>query len=393
MLPKRFCLIRHRYYPGDGRLENQVKAAQEAGFEVSVVVMKGANQSFYSKVDGAHVYRLPAMDHVRGSLVRYAMEYLTFLISVFYFVTVLHVWRRQHVIESTNLPDFLVFALVIPRLLGAKVVQDFRECTPELYASDYGIRMESPMMKMLIAIEQMSIRFSSLALTCTEPMRRKFIERGAPADKVKVMLNIQPTRLLENPVLPDPAAKVEPIFRLMTHGTIKARYGHETLIRAVKLAKEKIPGVTLEIAGQGELRPELEVLVKELGLEDTVTFTGFLSDEDLIKHLTAAEVGIVPLIKTPDTDLIHTFKMFDYISIGKPIIISETVAVTEYFGEESMRLFPSGDAEALAQAIVQLYNDPALRAKLAKNAYEKYQEYSAEKEIAYYAKVLQELVA
>lgn len=373
-------------------MENQLQAALENGFEPSVVCMRGAGQAWHSRLDGIKVYRLPALERQRAGKLRYMLEYLTFCLAVAAFLTGLHLRRRQDIIHIQNLPDFLIFSALIPRLLGAKLIIDFRECTPELYAADYQPGQKaSRSMRVMIAVEQASIRFADLALTCTDTMRDRLVGRGAPPAKTFVMLNVPDPAQFTEPHLPDANAAPQPCFRLITHGTIKKRYGHEVLIRAVALARATLPGLELTIAGDGPLRASLEVLTRELGLEANVHFTGYVPEARLHELLRSADCGVVPLLRTQETDIIHTFKMYEYIALGLPVIMSRTTAALAYFDERCFRYCEPGDPQSLADAILALHADAGLRHDLAAHALEVYEALSLPVQKQKYAALLKEL--
>jgi len=68
----------------------------------------------------------------------------------------------------------------------------------------------------------------------------------------------------------------------------------DLLLRAVALLKEDIPGIKCIVVGDGPERGRLEQLVKELGLEDNVKFTGFLSNyRDVISYLKGSKVFVL----------------------------------------------------------------------------------------------------
>ncbi|NDJ36799.1 MAG: glycosyltransferase family 4 protein, partial [Chloroflexi bacterium] len=334
----RACLVRHRYYPGDIRMENQIQALLSAGFAVDVLVMRGEGEPARSRDGDLQVYRVPAIKRVRGSKLRYALEYLTWQTTTLLWLAWHQLRKRYKVVHIQTLPDFLVFAALVPKLLGAKILLDLRECTPELYAVDYGVAMEGRFMKALVATEQAAIRFADHAITCTEQMRQAFVRRGADPGRVSVMLNVADPDVFRDAVLPDPRAQPERI-EVVTHGTIKARYGHETLIRAMALVVEQKPNTHLTIYGRGNLLPDLQALVAELGIDDYVTFAGFVPDDALLAGLRRAHIGTVPLLRNADTDLIHTFKMYEYMALGIPVIASRTDAVAGSFSPEEVAFF------------------------------------------------------
>ena len=67
-------------------------------------------------------------------------------------------------------------------------------------------------------------------------------------------------------------------------------------------------------------------------------------------------------------DLTHCNKMFDFIAMRRPAIVSRTRAVEAYFGDDCFALFESGDAPDLARAIRALHDDPALGERLVARA-------------------------
>ena len=389
---KRLCIVRHRYYPGDPRIENQVSAAIQHGFIVSVVCMRQPGHDNYSLRNGVGIYRLPALQRKRGSKLRYALEYATFCVTVFLFLTHLHLRHKQDVIHVQNLPDFLVFAALVPKLLGAKIIQDFRECTPELYESDYCVSESNRLVKALIWIEQLSIRFADVTLTCTDTMRDKLIMRGAPSHKTFVMLNVPDPDTFGEPLSMPMHRRDDFCFSIVTHGTIKERYGHEVLIRAMSIVSKALPQAQLLIAGAGPLRDRLEQLAKSLGLNGSVQFTGFVSEDELLQMLRTADCGVVPLLRTAETDIIHTFKMFEYVALGIPVVISRTTAVEAYFGEDCFLYVEPGNPKSLAEAILRLNGDENLRKTLSANARQVYEELSLPRQQARYASILENLV-
>jgi glycosyltransferase involved in cell wall biosynthesis len=81
---------------------------------------------------------------------------------------------------------------------------------------------------------------------------------------------------------------------LFTPRRLVSRMGIDALLQAIALIQARIPDVWLAIAGQGPLRPTLEVQVTELGLQDTVKFLGFLPEDQLPTAYQAADLTVIP---------------------------------------------------------------------------------------------------
>jgi glycosyltransferase involved in cell wall biosynthesis len=100
--------------------------------------------------------------------------------------------------------------------------------------------------------------------------------------------------------------------------------------------------------------------MSSLKLEDHVHFHGLIPFDDMIKMIAKSDVGIVPVEKNPYSDLVHTNKMFEYIAMKKPVILSRIKAVEDFFGSDDscLKYFESGDEKDLARCILELYNSP-----------------------------------
>jgi glycosyltransferase involved in cell wall biosynthesis len=362
----RFCIISHSHYPYDARVSRQARALVLAGHEVDVICLKYEDQPFVQRADGVTVYHVP-LGRLRGGALRYLFEFVAFQLAATALAAALHLRRRYRVVETTSVPDWLVFATIVPKLLGARVLLDLHECMPEYGATKYGVPTDHRMVRVLAYLERISIGFADFVTTCTEQMRERFIERGAPAEKIAVVLNsfdeerFAPERYLG-------AARENDAFTLVCHGTIEPNYGLDLVVRAVSLLRERIPGLRLEIWGGGTHEPAVKALTRELGLEDRVRFNGWVTMEQLMPHLAAADAGVVAVRRDAFRDVTLCTKMFDLVSLQKPVVISRTRAVEAYFGSECFQMFESGDERGLADAIYAVYADPARRARLVRAA-------------------------
>ncbi|MBK8020909.1 MAG: glycosyltransferase family 4 protein [Chloroflexi bacterium] len=375
---RRACVVSQRQYPGDSRLTAQVRSLNEAGYAVDMICMRGNGPSpFRSVEDGVVIHRIPSMERRRAGKVRYVAEYVTFFLPALLLLTVLQFVRGYRVVLVTNLPDGLLFSAIVPRLVGAKVLFDVRECTPEMFMDRFGAAPGSRIVRLMTAIEQACLRFADATVTCTEQMRQALIGRGGNPVKVSIMLNMPADTIQREPArLPDPQDEALDEFRIVTHGTVIQRYGHELLIEAMDEVVAQVPQARLKIFGRGESLPRLQERIAQLGLHGHVTLAGFVSNDELLSGLRRAHCGVVPLLRNPESDLVHTYKMFEYIHLGIPLVISRTTAVAASFGEDSVCFFEPNDAHALAQALISMARSPQKRYDLARNALRTYEVYN-----------------
>ena len=366
----RICIIRQHYVPLDPRVAREVAALAASGHEVDVICLRRQGEPSLQRDGRVTIYRLP-LRHTRGGApVRYLMEYGAFFALAACSVAALHVRRRYRLVQVNSLPDALVFAAAVPRLVGARLLLDLQECMPEFFATKFGTSLRHPAVLLITALEQLSIRFADLVITPTEQMMDAFVARGADARKISVVMDGADEEVF-HPVDPRPKQGRDRRFTLICHGTVEERYGLDTVIRAVAILREEIPALRFEIYGDGSFLDQLRRLVAELGVEDRVSFSGgFVPEEQLVQAIAAADVGVVAMKRDAFRDITLAGKMFDYIAMRKPLVASRTRSVLQTFGSSCFELFDSDDPEDLARAIRTLHADPERRQRLVRRAAE-----------------------
>jgi glycosyltransferase involved in cell wall biosynthesis len=376
---KKVCIIRQGYFPHDVRVRKEALALIDKGYQVDVICLREQGEKREEVYRGVNIHRIP-MQHRRGSVLNYLYEYLTFFFRASVEVSSLFFRNRYDFIQVNTLPDFLVFATLIPKVFGAKVILDLHEPSPELWGSIFGFDRRF-LIRIVKLAEQMSIRYADKAITVSDQMKDNYVNRGASASKISVILNVPNLEFNPDRYEEYYQNHNNEKFFLICHGLIVKRYGQQTLIKAVSLVKDKIPSIQLNILGKGEYESELKKLVSNIHLEDYVHFHGVIPFDDMIKMIAKSDIGVVPVERNPYSDLVHTNKMFELIAMKKPVIISKTRAVEEFFSPDNscLKFFESGDEKDLARSILELYQDPETREKMVKNAYAKFESVRWEK--------------
>lgn len=273
------------------------------------------------------------------------------------------------------MPDFLVFATLVPRLMGAKVGLVMYEPMPELWATLYNSQI---LVKLLEITQRLAIGYAHVVFAVTQQQKDTFVARGANADKITVILNAPDTRFWEQFVPDTPGPKEH--FTLICHGAIEERYGHDTMLQAVNRVRNQIPNLCLRILGNGSYRDTFLTQVKDMGLETSVQYVGWVPLQQMVEELHNADVGIVAQKSSPYSNLVHTGKMYDFFAFGKPVLASRLRAVRAYFDEDSLRFFEPANPESLAEGILDLYQHPDKRQVLVENSQRLYDQYKWERQ-------------
>jgi len=384
------CIIRHAYFPDDPTVRKEVYTLLQEGYNVDIICLRKKSQNFIENIRGARIYRVP-LSHIRGGILRYIAEYFLSFLMMSCVILLLYFLRRYNFIQVNTMPDFLVFSTFLPKLLGTKILLHLHEPTPELWITKYGTDRLKWLLYMQIKIEQLAIKYADRCFTVTESLRSRFGERGANIKKITVIPNVCEENIFcGNRNFQGHLLKEK--FRLVTHGLIENRCGHDLVIKAINDLRVQIPNLQYEIIGEGEYKSKLVKLIRELKCEDIIHLAGFVDTKELLRRLRSADIGVVAMKKSPYSELIDTTKMYEYIALRIPMIVSRLPVVENNFDESCVMFFEPGNYEDLKRCILKLYLEPEKRNKLAENAYFRYEKIRWDKTKEIYLNAFQELV-
>lgn len=361
-------MIVHARYPvGETRVQREASALVAAGWQVDVICLREEGEASREVVDGVFVRRLPVSRHRGTHLLMQLVEYMTFLILAFGSVGFRHLRRRYTSVQVHNLPDFLVFAALVPKLTRTPVILDLHDLMPEFFAARTGRSENDPLVRLVALQERLACGFADRVVTVTDGWRRTLSQRGVPIEKIHVVMNVADTALFS---LVEARTTVrDDEFHLLYHGTFAHRYGVDLLIDAVDRLRSQIPAVRLRLLGDGEFRDAVRRRIDELGVADHVELSdGMLAAEELPGHIAWADVGLVPNRADVFTDGILPTKLLEYVATGTPVVCARTRTVEEYFDDSMLAYFEPGNVEDLCRRVIELYRDPQKRADLAAGA-------------------------
>jgi glycosyltransferase involved in cell wall biosynthesis len=340
-------------------IRREAEALAAEGYDVEVLCMQADDRPRHVEVNGVKVTSLRCSRR-KGSKLRYVFEYAQFFGLAASTLTLRHLRRPYSVVQVNTMPDALVLAAALPKVLGAKVVAYMHEPSPELGETVFGPGI---LVRALGAVEQLVLRFADHAITVTDELKQRYVERGARAERITVVLNgVDPSNMQEGWSAPDHPPGEE--FTVMCHGSIEDRYGQDTLIDAAALLRTEMPDLRVVITGRGAAVDSMLERVARLGLEDIVRFEGWVPMAKLNDLLYTADVGVVAQKASPYSHLVHTNKMVDYWMFGLPVVASRLDAVSHLYGDDVIEYFEAGNPRSLAAALARVRSDRARREQL-----------------------------
>jgi glycosyltransferase involved in cell wall biosynthesis len=254
-----------------------------------------------------------------------------------------------------------VFATILPKLFGSRVILDVHDPMPELYMSKYGIGSDSRFIRLLAWQERISLRYCHQALTVSDVMKDRLEQvKGCPP--VSSVLNVPDETLL---LRPETWQRPEGSFTLLYTGTISARYGLGIAIEACAKLRDQIPGLKLRLVGEGDDLPALRETAERLNVGDIVDFHPPVPLAQIPEIVAQCDVGISPHVDDVFMKLYFSTKVAEFVYMGLPTVVSRTQTIERHFDEDTVLYCEPGSVDSLAEAVLRLYSEPDLRARLA----------------------------
>lgn len=305
--------------PFDSRVWKEARSLTDAGYEVTVICPRGKGyETGHEVLEGVRIYRHPAAREGNSAL-GYVWEYYCALFWEKLYTWWTYLRHGFHVIQGCNPPDD-IFLIALPfKLFGVKYIFDHHDAIPELYLSKY----DKPglLYKIQVKLEKWTYRFSDVVMATNASYADLAVTRGGldPAD-VFVVRN-GPDLATFKAVPPVPDLKYGKKYLVGYVGTMSIQEGLDILLDvALHIKNSGRDDVHFTCVGGGPALAELRKMVEDKGLADTVNFTGRISDEQLLKILSTADVCVNPDKPCEMNDISTMIKIMEYMALGKPIV-------------------------------------------------------------------------
>ena len=198
-------------------------------------------------------------------------------------------------------------------------------------------------------------------------------ELGIPEDKIRVIINGSlPVREVYDEELTETRESLgiqKEDFTVGICARLEDCKGHDTFFDAAVILRQLRPNFPFRflIIGDGSRRTELQKLCTDFHLNDCVIFTGFVADMAPIYRILRVNVNCSCGTET------SCLAISEGMSVGLPTVASDYGGNVAMIGEsEAGLLFPVGDAEALASAILQIAEDEELEKRMKEAARARY---------------------
>jgi glycosyltransferase involved in cell wall biosynthesis len=350
--PMRACMLAYTFYESDGRVMRYAEALAQEGAQVDAIVLGRPGQAPVEHVHGVRVLRVQTREKNERGKLSYLLRILRFLVRSSGEVTLQHLKGRYDVIHVHSVPDFEVFAALVPKLLGAKVILDIHDIVPEFYAAKFGVSHDSIVFSSLKLIERLSASFADHVIAANDIWLERIASRSSKRDKCSAFINYPDLQIFRSNLR---TRGNDGRFILSYPGTLNWHQGLDIAVNAFAIAERSAPGMEFHIHGEGSAKPELLRLVKELGLEDKVFLREPLPLREIASVMANADLGVVPKRNDSFGGEAFSTKILEFMALGVPVVVADTRIDRHYFNDTLLRFFTASDVDALARAMIGAY--------------------------------------
>ncbi|WP_372766051.1 glycosyltransferase family 4 protein [Lutibacter sp.] len=368
----RIGMILDKTFPPDPRVENEAISLIKNGHEVFLFCLK------YNKKEGDVLINGIQVKRYQSNKLEYKFSALAYTFPFYTNLMKRKIVRflNKYKIEAIHIHDIRIAEAVFKanKTLKLATVLDLHDNMPEimkLYAHLQkfpGKQLISP--KKWKQKEEEFINKATKIITVSQEFIEEVVERTKIArDKIVLVPNTVHQSFYKDAVIDKlivDAYKND--FVILYLGDTGLRRGLQTAIDALVILKEKIPNVKLVIVGISSTDTILKQQVTELKLESLVDFQGWQNVKLFPSYIVSSKVCISPLLRNIQHDVAYANKLFQYMSFGKPVLVSDAIAQKNLIEKTNSGLVHlEKNAQDFANKVMQLYVDSALRDRLGRN--------------------------
>ncbi|RME76209.1 MAG: glycosyltransferase WbuB [Chloroflexi bacterium] len=356
-------------FPPDIRVEKEARALLAAGHSITLVCENRKNRPARETWNGIQIIRLRPQPVWWRQLNTAAL-----------FITLRNpIWEGQiaHIVAAEQ-PDaihvhdlpFVGPGLRLARRFNLPLVADLHENFPAWLEFRRAITT-NPLEKLAFnpsrfaEYERRVLPQCDKVIVVVEEAAERVSRLGVPAGKIVVVGNTEDVEAV-NPDVP-PVDLPPSGLTLLYVGGLGPDRGLETVIEAMPTILSAVPSARLVIVGDGISRASLEQLVARTGVAHAVQFEGRQPFSMVHRYIQAGDVCLVPHVASPEINTTMPHKLFQYMAMSKPVIVSSARPLARVVGEtQAGMIFDSGSPDSFAQAALKL-TDWNLRQQLGQN--------------------------
>jgi len=370
----------NKTFPPDIRVEKESKALAKAGYNVSILVRRIPEDSpLEEEFIPGHVNIKRAPIAKMGSWARKKMDFT--LIETAWF-SHLESFINKEKPDILHVHDFYMVPTVLKKAkkYNIPVVADLHENMPAVIVARQSIYPPLKRIKIMIQKnyylwrwhEARKLRQCEKIIVVVPEASERLKKYGIPENKIVTVSNTEDKSTFKfDPKDADPEImnRYQKCWFISYIGGIGPHRGLDTLLRAIPVAKLKIPELKLAIVGARGTY--LSVILDEIGkngIGDCVEVIGWQPFEKVNSYMLASKVCLIPHNNFEHTQTTIPHKLFQAMICKRPVLVSSCRPLKRVVEDSNSGcVFRANDSEDLADKLVYMYNHPSEIAQMASN--------------------------
>jgi glycosyltransferase involved in cell wall biosynthesis len=361
---KALILVENLSVPFDRRVWQESTTLRDAGWEVHVICPQGTKRDTEAEtvIDGVHIHRYP-LKAATGGPAGYLQEYGS---ALWHTLRLARKVGPVDVVHACNPPDLLYLVAKVLKRQGAKFIFDQHDLCPELYLSRFD-RGQDLLYRGVCALERATYRAADVVISTNESYKQVARIRGGKRPEDVFVVRSAPVVERFHEVPAEPELKKGKPYLLAYLGVMGPQDGVDYALRALAKLRDDVGRTDWHavFVGSGDAFDDMVALSAKLGLANQVEFTGRISDEDLVRYLSTADVCLSPDPLNPLNDVSTMNKVMEYMAMSKPIVSFELREARVSAGDAAVYA-PANDETEFAALVSRLLDDPEERVRMGK---------------------------
>lgn len=360
-------------FPPDPRVENEASSLVEAGHEVFLFTLNYCKNSMKEEeINGIKVFRYDA-----GKLL-YKLSALAYTIPFYHWFILSKI---KEFIKSVNPQILHIHDMPLAKAvmkanssLKLPLVLDLHEDRPEIMK--FYPHLNRGLGRLFIKPERWEywqkwlVKKADYVILVTTLAKNILVKKTKEvSSKFIIVPNTIRSNIFYDYSLDEHIInKFSNTINILYLGDTNMRRGTDTAIEAISLVKMKYANIKLVLVGKNRDDDSLKLLVEELDIYKNVSFEGWRDLKLFPTYITAADITISPLKRNQHHDTTLANKIFQYMAMGKPLIVSDCPAQAEVVKETGCGLIHKADDPVdLADKIIYLLGNRDERLKMGVN--------------------------
>jgi glycosyltransferase involved in cell wall biosynthesis len=370
-------MILDESFPPDPRVANESNSLINEGHKVFLFCLAFDKKLLKEElINGINVnrYRIPKLI--------YKFSALAYSLPVYHIWMFLPLYRflKKSNVDVIHVHDIRIYRSIhwISKLVRVPIVLDLHENRPEIM-KHYKHVKEAPG-KFLIStnrwkrFEYDAISRVKKVIVVTNHAKEYYLREVGDInpDKFIILPNSVTPSFYKNPTVDDEILnRLSDSFNLIYIGDTSIRRGLLVVLDALAIVKNQYPNIKLIILGKSSADELLKKRINYLGLENQVYMEGWVDSSLFPSYIKASKIGLSPILRNLHHDTTYANKLFQYLSLGLPVIVSDCDSQKELVDRFKCGVsYAAENEQELALNIIDLYEKDQLLYEMSQNAIE-----------------------